>query len=1089
PLGHTTVMAYDAGDRLLSTIDPLGRTASRTYDAAGNVTSSINFDGNTSSFTYNSRNQLLTSTDPDGRVTALEYDSRGNLRRSTQPLGGVSALTYDSAGNGLTLTDALGRLTSYAYDTSGSLSSLDNARGVRTSFTYDARGNRLATTTYRTVAGSGNEAVTALQSFDPVSRPSAIRDPSGSTTTLDYDASGLVGSITDSNGHVTRYEYDAVANPTAAAFPDLSRETSAYDAAGRSISRTNRDGHTTQFEYDALGRRTRATHSDGSASTRTYDAVGRVLTETDERGNTTTHTYGVNRHAVTDAIGNVTLQEFNGRGRPIRRTDANGKLTMWSYDAAGRLSSLTFSDGTQQTTTYDAAGNKLTETDPAGHTTSFGYDALNRLVTVVDTLGQITSFAYDEVGNRIGETDALGRVTRLEYDAAGRLTQRTRPLGQSERFAYDANGNLLAHTDFNGNVVSYEYDTNNRRQSKRATGGSEITYAYTPAGLRTKAGAESWVHDSRGRVIGHTSADGDAVAFTYDAAGMRTSITTAYGTTAYTFDQLNRLATVTDALGTTQYTYDAVGNLASMTYPNGLSTRYRYDLRHRVVEVVTEGPGGPFASYAYTLDAAGKRIRAVEVESGRQRTVDYTYDAVDRLVREVIDETGSAGDLDIAYFYDAVGNRERKQSVSSAETIETLYTYDNNDRLLTEATTTTSAQGSVTSASVLFAYDANGSVVSRTNGSQTDIYAYDSEGRLVAASVQSGNVPGHVTYTYSTDGMRIGRTVGVVTTRFVLADFWGLTQVLAAVSGGDVTTYSHGHDLISQVRSDTGPRYYQYDGLLSTRHLTDKTGTATDAYTYDAFGITLTATGSTPNDFLYRGEQLDPNLGFYYLRARHYMQATGRFLTTDPFEGVTFDPPSLHRYLYANADPVNRWDPSGEFSLIEIGQTISFYTQWVVLTAARPALNAIASTGSRLLGNALLQNFTLRFAARIGVQTAERILIRTGVAPSVARREVLKATSSVLDPLERVTADAVLKSGKIVQGRILAVLFSLFAGDQARAQEQIQELAPQDPEELAEVAAFVVFLEEDRDIVPPRFKLIVETLLGLMFPLLPIPVP
>jgi RHS repeat-associated protein len=34
----------------------------------------------------------------------------------------------------------------------------------------------------------------------------------------------------------------------------------------------------------------------------------------------------------------------------------------------------------------------------------------------------------------------------------------------------------------------------------------------------------------------------------------------------------------------------------------------------------------------------------------------------------------------------------------------------------------------------------------------------------------------------------------------------------------------------------------------------------------------------------YRGEQYDSDLGLYYLRARYYNPATGRFLSRDPEE-------------------------------------------------------------------------------------------------------------------------------------------------------------------------------------------------------------
>jgi RHS repeat-associated protein len=61
----------------------------------------------------------------------------------------------------------------------------------------------------------------------------------------------------------------------------------------------------------------------------------------------------------------------------------------------------------------------------------------------------------------------------------------------------------------------------------------------------------------------------------------------------------------------------------------------------------------------------------------------------------------------------------------------------------------------------------------------------------------------------------------------------------------------------------------------------------------------------------YRGEQYDADLGLYYLRARYYNPATGRFLSRDPEDGKATDPASLHKYLYANGDPVNMADPTG----------------------------------------------------------------------------------------------------------------------------------------------------------------------------------
>jgi RHS repeat-associated protein len=97
-----------------------------------------------------------------------------------------------------------------------------------------------------------------------------------------------------------------------------------------------------------------------------------------------------------------------------------------------------------------------------------------------------------------------------------------------------------------------------------------------------------------------------------------------------------------------------------------------------------------------------------------------------------------------------------------------------------------------------------------------------------------------------------------------------------------------------------------------------QSGTAPGArvtYDYDAYGNTVNTTGSTPNVYLYRGEQYDSDLGLYYLRARYFNPTAGRFLTRDQANGVPERPDTLHKYLYAAADPIDNIDPSGRNAL------------------------------------------------------------------------------------------------------------------------------------------------------------------------------
>jgi RHS repeat-associated protein len=170
---------------------------------------------------------------------------------------------------------------------------------------------------------------------------------------------------------------------------------------------------------------------------------------------------------------------------------------------------------------------------------------------------------------------------------------------------------------------------------------------------------------------------------------------------------------------------------------------------------------------------------------------------------------------------------------------------------------------------------------------------------------------------YDGDGNRVSETVAGITTNYLVADanLTGYAQVLDELQAGAVTrTYSYGLDLVDGRQTISGTpttSFYGFDGHGSVRFLTSSTGPITDRYDYDAYGILISSSGTTPNNYLFAGEQFDPALGVYYNRARYYDQRIGRFWTMDTNEGKTEDPISLHKYLYAGDNPVDHLDPSG----------------------------------------------------------------------------------------------------------------------------------------------------------------------------------
>jgi RHS repeat-associated protein len=359
---------------------------------------------------------------------------------------------------------------------------------------------------------------------------------------------------------------------------------------------------------------------------------------------------------------------------------------------------------------------------------------------------------------------------------------------------------------------------------------------------------------------------------------------------------------------TTTYAYDTASNLVTVTYPNGLQSTIQYDSLNRLTSLASST-----ASYNYQLGATGNRTGATE-QSGR--TLAWNYDGIYRLTSEAVGNDPSGGNGEVDYTLDPVGNRTSTNSSLPGVHSVALSGFNLDDWLSPET------------------YDANGNTL--TTGGKT--FAYDSENHLMSMN------GGAVTMIYDGFGNRVSKTVGNVTTKYLVEDDvnpTGLPQVFEeSVNGVVLRTYTYGLQRISEnqvINNAWTTSFYGYDGFGSVRQLTNLSGTITDTYNYDAFGNLLSSPGPTPNNYLYRGEQYDPDLGLYYLRARYYNPASGRFMSRDPEDGKIRILATLHKYLYAFGDPVNRIDPRGRESMLETGSLDA-----IIGTTPVPALVELA---------------------------------------------------------------------------------------------------------------------------------------------------
>ncbi|MBN2488770.1 MAG: RHS repeat protein, partial [Methanosarcinaceae archaeon] len=539
---------------------------------------------------------------------------------------------------------------------------------------------------------------------------------------------------------------------------------------------------------------------------------------------------------------------------------------------------------------------------------------LNQLVEVTDAMGGTVQYSYDVVGNMVSMTDANGHITNYVYDPLNRPISVIDPLGYTASNTYDAVSNIVGLNDANGNVTSYTYDASNHLTKITYNDGETVSYGYDATGNRVMMtdshGTINYQYDNLNRVVSVINPNGQTVGYMYDAVGNRIHTTYPDGKTMiYGYDANKRMASVTDWNDhITGYSYDANSNLIGMTYPNSISTEYLYDENNQLVELINKDTTQVVSSFEYTMDAVGNRLSVEELFSGRFEsepgvpqvlTTSYEYDSLYRLT-----QVNYPFDKTVSYNYDPMGNR-----ISMTNTIDGIdetidYVYDAGDRLLQ-------------SGDITYAYDNNGNTILKTeNPGRVTSYGYNGENRLISLSkIFDKSQRDLYNFEYDGDGNRISKTVirgkNTQSSDYLLDVNSILPQVLTESDKKGTNYYTYGTDLISMTDPQRGEFYYHYDGLGSVRSLSDSKESIKTIYLYDAFGQIDKELGHVDNDFLFTGEQMDDETGLIYLRARYYDPDTGRFITKDPFVGFISKTQSINRYVYTMNNPVNHIDPSG----------------------------------------------------------------------------------------------------------------------------------------------------------------------------------
>ena len=464
----------------------------------------------------------------------------------------------------------------------------------------------------------------------------------------------------------------------------------------------------------------------------------------------------------------------------------------------------------------------------------------------------------------------------------------------------------------------------------------------------------------------------------------------------YDYDPLGRLAEVrtTGRDGAmlapvdeepTSYFYDAItGHLARVEWPNGVIGINQFDVMGHPESIKylepdatpTDFTDNPVISeFVYTYYDNGALETAVETSGAVTATWSWQYDPLGRLIEEQRDASDDLLDFTTTYAYDLVGNRLSVATDSDADpAIDELilFSYDSNDRLTTETKTVEGVLATTTS----YAYGptdlTSKTVVDESTGQNVEVttYAYNLQGRLETVDVDdySGGIivaSTRTVYTYDHGGVRVridklidadasGTYETITHTQFLIdaQNFTGYSQVVEEIVTDDDPspnvlerrTYAIGLDIETQATTDGGGTQVlnlHSDVKGSTRLVTDAAALVSDRFQFDAFGKALEFDpGSAPTRILYDGEQFDSATDGYYLRARYYNPASGRFNRLDPFGGIPGNPLSLNKYAFAHNDPINMSDPTGLFGL---GAVFAVYRLLKIASVFRETLLGITT--------------------------------------------------------------------------------------------------------------------------------------------------
>ncbi|OJZ79988.1 hypothetical protein ASPFODRAFT_212975 [Aspergillus luchuensis CBS 106.47] len=886
----------------------------------------------------------LSSEDKAATQTyAYVYPKSDALKKTLATIGfdGVSA-TFESAYSLL----------------SGLIAEQTDDAGIQDIFQYDPLGRLVKATT---AVGTTQEAVRY-----------------NSYTIPDDGDSGTVLSVTDTKGVQTQFISDGLERICQVKRQD---DDGSWDATTATYTGTFRSLQ--ERTYNSLGQNVQQTDvdwlrtkEDGVTELRTtkkleYDDWGRVSRTTDI-------STGVVTISETDPISLSLTEGIEGEGQTVTQLNLSGVPTQIR---------LLRKDGTEYSKlkcAYDGLGRLAEEEDALGRKTQYKFDSFDRVTKTTWASGREVSVQYTSQ-SAAALPDSLqvnGRsLGGQSFDGLDRLTQRTfggRSLKQSYQgsspeptqistdkgdfnLTYEPGlGQSLSTVRSHDRNESYEYDPKTGVAIQLKGSSSTEDRQYFPSGLLKSEALDlsegtislstKSTYSMAGKLLEYTDVHGKEYQNTYDDAGRPNFLKVGSLTVSYSYDSANRLSEATvqdpahDSSLTTSLIYDEFGREIERTVLQG----------KKQVSRLTQ-------SYSETSLIVTRKL---EDDSEVVRNESFAYDEHNRLIKYACDgnqppkdENGHEIQTQEFTFDDCDNITSVTTGFQDGSQNTATYSYSDSDP--TQLSRIANSHPDLTPL-IKLAYDANGCLTQDEKGRTLE---YDSGGRLKSVKDSRGNLVSQ--YSYDAAGRLISQSIPNQPEAFL---FYRRDKLVSVMTGDRQVSYiSDGHEYWGQSTQNgdtTETQLWASDGHGSVLNWFDTTQ-PDQVYQqqYTPYGFSSPGSASSIG---FNGQWRDPVTGWYHLGNgyRVYNPVLMRYHTPDP--GSPFATGEINGYAYCLGDPINRIDPSGQWSFFGL----NFNFGWKDLITTVAGFAASVAVGILTAGASV--------AIEVGVGLA------VGVATSVA---------------------------------------------------------------------------------------------------------